>query len=119
MARECSAKPIFQEEAMMKRREFLKKAGAGAALGGIGGAALAQAPAQAQAQPVRWRQQSMWPKSLDTMQGSADAFARRVGQITEGRLEIRSHAAGELVPPPQVFDAVSNGTVEVGHVLSS
>ncbi len=99
----------------MKRREFLKQAGAGATLGAL----AAPAAAQAQAQPVRWRQQSMWPKSLDTMQGSADAFARRVGQITEGRFEIRSHAAGEVVPPPQVFDAVSNGTVEVGHVLSS
>ena len=105
----------------MHRREFLKKAAvtttAGAALGAVATSAMAQAPAQAQ--PVRWRQQSMWPKSLDTMQGSAEAFARRVGQITEGRFEIRSHAAGEVVPPPQVFDAVSNGTVEAGHVLSS
>jgi TRAP-type mannitol/chloroaromatic compound transport system substrate-binding protein len=99
----------------MQRREFLKKAGAGATLGAV----AAPAFAQSQAQPVRWRQQSMWPKSLDTMQGSAELFARRVGQITEGRFEIRSHAAGELVPPPQVFDAVQNGTVEVGHVLSS
>jgi len=108
----------------MERREFLKKAAAGGAAGALAAPALAQAPQQAQPpqaapQPVRWRQQSQWPKSLDTMQGSAEAFARRVGQITEGRFEIRSHEAGEIVPPPQVFDAVQNGTVEVGHVLST
>jgi TRAP-type mannitol/chloroaromatic compound transport system substrate-binding protein len=99
----------------MKRREFLKQAGAGATLGALAAPAAAQAPAQ----PVRWRMQTMWPKSLDTMYGSAEILARRVGQITEGRFEIRSHSAGELVPPPQVFDAVANGTVEAGHVLSS
>jgi TRAP-type mannitol/chloroaromatic compound transport system substrate-binding protein len=99
----------------MKRRDFITKAGAGTALAALAGAAQAQA----QAQPVRWRMASMWPKSLDAMQGSAETFARRVGVISEGRFEIRSHAAGEIVPPLQVFDAVSAGTVEVGHVLSS
>jgi TRAP-type mannitol/chloroaromatic compound transport system substrate-binding protein len=98
----------------MQRREFLKKTGAGASLTALAGAAQAQQP-----QPARWRMATMWPKSLDTMQGSAEIFARRVGQITEGRFEVRSYAAGELVPPLQVFDAVQNGTIEVGHVLSS
>ncbi|TAK81620.1 MAG: ABC transporter substrate-binding protein [Betaproteobacteria bacterium] len=100
----------------MKRRDFLTRAGAGAALGATlaGGAA----PALAQSQ-VRWRMSTMWPKSLDAMHGSAEIFARRVGQLTEGRFAISAHAAGEIVPPPQVFDAVQNGTIECGHVLSS
>ena len=97
----------------MQRRDFLKKAGAGASLAAVTGAA------QAQPQPARWRMATMWPKSLDAMQGSAETFARRVGQITESRFEVRSYAAGELVPPLQVFDAVQNGTIEVAHVLSS
>jgi len=97
----------------MKRREFLKKAGAGATLAAVAGSA------QAQGQPARWRMATMWPKSLDAMYGSADAFARRVTAITEGRFTITSAAAGEIVPPLQVFDAVQNGTIEVGHVLSS
>jgi TRAP-type mannitol/chloroaromatic compound transport system substrate-binding protein len=98
----------------MKRREFLKQAGAGASLAGVAGAAQAQ-----QQQGVRWRMATMWPKSLDAMQGSAETFARRIGQLTEGRFEVRSHAAGEIVPPLQVFDAVQNGTIEMAHVLSS
>src|SRR5438105_2516121 len=104
---------IDQREESMKRRDFLTKAGAGATLAAVAGAA------HAQAQPVRWRMASMWPKSLDAMQGSAETFARRVGAISEGRFEIRSHAAGEIVPALQVFDAVGAGTVEAGHVLSS
>jgi TRAP-type mannitol/chloroaromatic compound transport system substrate-binding protein len=95
----------------------LTKAGAGAALGAtLTGAA---GPALAQSQPARWRMSTMWPKSLDAMHGSAETFARRVGEITEGRFTIQATAAGEIVPPPQVFDAVQNGTIECGHVLSS
>jgi TRAP-type mannitol/chloroaromatic compound transport system substrate-binding protein len=97
----------------MKRRDFLTKAGAGATLAAVAGAA------HAQAQPARWRMATMWPKSLDAMQGSAENFARRVTAITEGKLEIRPYAAGEIVPPLQVFDAVGAGTIECGHVLSS
>jgi len=100
----------------MKRRDFLSKAGAGAALGAtLAGAAT---PALAQSQ-VRWRMSTMWPKSLDAMHGSAENFAKRVGELTEGRFTISATAAGEIVPPPQVFDAVQNGTIECGHVLSS
>ncbi len=100
----------------MKRRDFLTKVGAGATLGaglGTAGSALAQA------QPVRWRMATQWPKALDAMFGSADAFAKRVGEITEGRFVITAAAGGEIVPPLQVFDAVQNGTIECGHVLST
>jgi len=96
----------------MKRRDFLTKAGAGAAFG-VTGSAFAQQ------QPLRWRMATMWPKSLDAMQGSAENFARRVTALSEGRFTITSAAAGEIVPPLQVFDAVQNGTIEAAHVLSS
>jgi len=100
----------------MKRRDFLTRAGAGAAL------AASTLPARAQqgGQPqVRWRFATMWPKSLDAMHGSAENWAKRVTALTEGRFEIRTSAAGEIVPPPAVFDAVKDGTIECGHVLSS
>ena len=97
----------------MKRRDFLTRAGAGAAL------AATAAPVIGQAPQVRWRMSTMWPKSLDAMHGSAEIFARRVGELAEGRFSIQATAAGEIVPPPQVFDAVQNGTIECGHVLSS
>lgn len=36
-------------------------------------------------------------------------------KATDGKFNIKVFAAGEIVPPLQVQDAVQNGTVEVGH----
>jgi TRAP-type mannitol/chloroaromatic compound transport system substrate-binding protein len=101
----------------MKRRDFLTKAGAGAAIGASLGAA---GVAQAQSGPaVRWRVATMWPQSLDAMHGSIEAMGRRMTTVSEGRFTVTVAAAGEIVPPLQVFDAVQNGTIEAGHVLST
>ena len=99
----------------MQRRGFLDKM---ALAGGAGVAALAAPAALAQAS-VRWRMASAWPKSLDAMYGSGENLCKRVGELTGGKFEIRMFTAGEIVPPPQLMDAVSNGTVECNHVLSS
>src|SRR5215217_2871791 len=94
----------------MQRRSFLKKAAAGVAAGAVA------APAIAQSQPtVTWRMATSWPKSLDTLFGGAELVARRVGEITDGKFQIRAFAAGEIVPALQVLDAVQAGTVELGH----
>ena len=98
----------------MKRREFLTKAGAGAALGAMAAPAIAQS-----APSVKWRLQTSWPKSLDITHGDVEAMAKRILAITEGRFEIRVMAAGEIVPGNQVFDAVEKGTMEATHTLSS
>ena len=94
----------------MKRRSFLKKAAVGLAVGSVA------APAIAQSSPsIQWRLAASWPKSLDTLFGGAELVARRVSEITEGKFQIRTFAAGEIVPALQVLDAVQAGTVELGH----
>jgi TRAP-type mannitol/chloroaromatic compound transport system substrate-binding protein len=94
----------------MERRSFLKKSAAGAS------AAAIAAPALAQTQPtLNWRLASSFPKSLDTLFGTAEVFARRVSQLTGGKFNIRVFAGGEIVPALQVVDAVQAGTVEMGH----
>jgi TRAP-type mannitol/chloroaromatic compound transport system substrate-binding protein len=103
------------EEGQMKRRGFLKQA----ATGTVAAATIAS-PAIAQALPaVRWRMQTSWPKSLDTIHGSAEALCQRVGQLTDGKFSIRCFAAGEIVPPLQVLDAVQANAIECGHTLTS
>lgn len=98
----------------MQRRRFLTQAAAGV------GSAIAVSPALAQSSPtVRWRMSTSWPKSLDAMYGSAEELARRVSALTDGKFDIRVFPAGEIVPPSQNMDAVSNGTVECNHVLST
>ena len=98
----------------MQRRDFLARAGIGAAATALAGPALAQS-----AQPaVTWRLASSFPKSLDTLFGTAEHFSRRIAQLTGNRFQIRAYAGGELVPPLQVLDAVQAGTVECGQTAS-
>ena len=96
----------------MSRRDFLRTAGAGTAVALAAGAAQAQAPASG---TVRWRMPSSFPKSLDTVWGNAEMIADRVRKLTDGKFDIRTFAAGEIVPPLQVLDAVQSGTTECGH----
>jgi len=98
----------------MDRRKFVRAAGVGA----IAAPALA-APALAQSNPeVKWRLTSSFPKSLDLLWGGAEMFAKLVGEMSEGKFQIRTFAAGEIVPPLQVADAVQNGTVEMGQTAA-
>jgi TRAP-type mannitol/chloroaromatic compound transport system substrate-binding protein len=84
--------------------------------GGAIAASTLAAPAIAQPAPVvRWRMQSSFPRSLDTVFGGATYLAQRVSKLTEGRFEIQPFAAGEIVGGLQVLDAVQNGTIDCGH----
>lgn len=93
----------------LPRRSFLTQAG----LGGLGAAALA-APALAQERPqIRWRMQSAYPKTLDSLWGGTEFFVKTIAEATEGRIQIQPFSAGEIVPGPNATDAVIDGTVEV------
>jgi TRAP-type mannitol/chloroaromatic compound transport system substrate-binding protein len=94
----------------MKRREFFKVAAAGAAASTVAMPAIAQS-----APEIRWRLTSSFPKSLDTIYGAAETFARAVAEATDGKFQIQVFAGGEIVPPLQALDAVQNGTVELCH----
>src|SRR5204862_901160 len=97
----------------MKRREFIKVAGAG-----LAGTAIA-APAIAQSMPeLKWRCTSSFPKSLDTIYTGAEIFAKAIAEATDNKFQIQVFAAGELVPGLQAADAVTNGTVEMCHTAS-
>ncbi len=101
----------------VKRRSFLKTAGAGVAAGAVTTVTGATAIA-AELPVVKWRAALSWPKSLDTLFGGVERMAERVKRITEGKFEIRVYAAGEIVPGLKVLDAVQDGTVECGHTAS-
>ena len=93
----------------MDRRSIMKRAGiAGVLASGIAPAVHAQAN-------IRWRIASSFPKSLDTLFGVCDVFAKKVGELSGGKFTITTHAAGELMPAFGVLDGVSNGTVEMAN----
>jgi TRAP-type mannitol/chloroaromatic compound transport system substrate-binding protein len=118
----------------MKRRDFLKTAGLGAAAGasgllagcdsGTGSGNGAQqssapsatvAPAPAPAQRITWKMVTTWPKNFPGLGTGAENFARLIGEMSGERLTVKVYAAGELVPAFESFDAVANGTAELGH----
>jgi len=100
----------------VERRNFIKKAGFGTTA--VAATALAT-PALAQAMPeVRWRHTSSFPKSLDTLYGGTELFAKAINEMSDGKFQIRTFAAGEIVPALQVADAVQNGTVECGQTAA-
>ena len=67
---------------------------------------------------VEWKLVTTWPKGLPGLGSAPENFARRVGEMSNGRLTVRVYGAGEVVPPFEVFDAVSQGVAEMGHGAS-
>jgi TRAP-type mannitol/chloroaromatic compound transport system substrate-binding protein len=63
----------------------------------------------------RWRMVTSWPPNFPGFGASAARLARRIGELSDGRLEIEVFAAGELIPAFEVFDSVSRGQMEIGH----
>src|ERR1044071_4113204 len=97
----------------MKRSKFLT----GSAFAGA--TTLVAAPAIAQSAPeVKWRLTSSFPKSLDTIYGGAEVFAKAVAEATDNKFQIQVFAANEIVPALAAADAVQNGTVEMCHTAS-
>ncbi len=93
----------------MDRRSVIKNAGiAGILAAGAAPAVHAQAA-------IRWRLASSFPKSLDTIHGAADTFAKAVKAMSGGKFEISVHAAGEIMPAFGVVDGVQQGSVEMAH----
>src|SRR3979490_2633137 len=97
-------------EKIMKRREFLKAAGIGVAAPAVAKSAIAQSMPE-----LKWRLTSSFPKSLDTIYGAAEIFAKAVAEVTDNKFQIQVFAGGEIVPGLQALDAVSGGNVEIAH----
>ena len=117
----------------MKRRDFLKKAGLGAAAAAAAAAGIAgltgcakeeekkpevKAPEVITKKTFNWRMATTWPPKLPVLQEGCERLAKRLDEMTGGQLKIQVFAGGELVPPLECFQAVSDGTVEVGSGAS-
>ena len=103
----------------MKRREFV-----GGLAAAVGVTACAQEPGDCTTESVaagesfEWSCVTSWSKRFPGLGMAPENLAERVEQASGGRLKIKVYAGGEIVPPLEVFDAVSRGTVEMGHTAS-
>ena len=68
-----------------------------------------------QQQKFKWKLVTTWPKNYPGLGTAPENFANKVEAMSGGRLSIKVFGAGQLVPAFEVFDAVSQGTAEMGH----
>lgn len=59
-----------------------------------------------------------WPKNSPGPGQTAERLARRIAEISGGRIRVRVYAAGELVSALEVLDAVGGGAADLGHTAS-
>ena len=69
----------------------------------------------APAKTYQWKLVTSWPKNFPGLGLGPEKFAQYVDEMSDGRLTVKVYGSGELVPGFEVFDAVSQGTVEMGH----
>jgi len=100
----------------MKRRHFVTGFAAAA-----GVTACAQESAEctaegaASVETFEWNLVTSWPAGLPGLGVGVQNLADRIARASNGRLKIKVYAGGELVPALEVLDAVSRGTVQMGH----
>ena len=107
----------------LTRRRFLRQSTAALATPAALAAACASKKPTAQAeapyinfnQTYRWKMITTWPPNFPILGEGCNKFAQWVSEMSGGRLEITVYGGGELVPSLEVFDAVSNGAIELGH----
>ena len=78
---------------------------------------MSEGTADAQ-QTFKWKLVTTWPKNYPGLGSAPENFAKQVNAMSGGRLTIKVFGAGQLVPAFEVFDAVSQGTAQVGHGAS-
>lgn len=105
---------------MINRRKLL----GGAAIGAAGVAAAACGQSQTGGAPGapainrnrrRLTMVTTWPKNLPGLGEAAERVARQVGEMSDGMIEVKVFAAGELVPAFESFNAVADGTADMYH----
>ena len=68
--------------------------------------------------PVHWKMVTTWPKNFPGLGTGANYLAELITRMSGGRIQVKVYGARELVPAFEVFDAVSQGTAQLGHGAS-
>jgi len=97
----------------MKRRNVLTAAGALA----LAACAQEQQGCESGEADARfsYKMVTSWPPNFPGVGTGVVKLADYIRAASGGRLNVKVYAAGELIPPFEVFDAVSRGTADIGH----
>ncbi len=107
----------------MDRRKFVTAAGLAGAAGALASCSRtstdnANCAEGGSQKTFEWKMVTAWPKDFPGLGTGANRLAEYIGRLSNGRLTVKVYGGGELVPPFEVFDAVSRGTAEMGHSTS-
>ncbi len=75
-------------------------------------------PKVTEAQTITWKMQTTWPAGM-ALHTSAVGLAKRIEEMTGGRLKIEVLPAGAIVPAFEVLGAVHKGTIDAAHGWSA
>lgn len=100
---------------MKKFKHILVAAVAALALTACGEKQAETAGTAQVAKTFKWKMVTSWPKNFPGLGLAPEKFASYVNEMSAGRLQVQVYGSGELVPGFEVFDAVSQGTVQMGH----
>ncbi|WP_035990370.1 TRAP transporter substrate-binding protein [Leptolyngbya sp. KIOST-1] len=111
----------------MKRRQLVTSTTWGVAAATTASVAACTGSPPVVEEPVRdddlpqidWPMATSWPVSLAPLLRGAEVFAQRVSALSDGRFTITPRPAGDLAPPLEVLDAVSQGVVPCGHTAAA
>ena len=95
----------------MKRRDVIKTIGLGAAA--LSASSLASATSHNKV--YNWKMVTTWPANFPGLGTGATYLANLITELTNGQVMVKVYGAGELVPAMETFDAVSQGTAQLGH----
>lgn len=85
----------------------------------LGAAVALTAASAAQAQKkIRWKMASSYASSLDVIGPAGVKFAEDVTKMSNGAFEIKFFEPNALVPPLQVFDSVSQGSIDSAYTAA-
>ncbi len=104
----------------MDRRKFVTAAGVAGAAGllsacGKQPTSQTDCPGASSAETFEWKMVTSWPRDFPGLGTGANRLAENITRLSNGRLKVKVYGGNELVPPFEVFDAVSQGTAEMGH----
>jgi TRAP-type mannitol/chloroaromatic compound transport system substrate-binding protein len=63
---------------------------------------------------IKWKCEVHWPAASVSYTDSAEVVIKKIKERTNGKLDIELFAAGALVPPKEIFNAVKRGMIEIG-----
>ena len=105
------------------RRKFIKSA----SLASLGSASLLAAACSKKEgdhnvsvnintnETYEWKMVTTWPPNFPIFTDRLNEFAKAIEKMSSGKMKIQVYGGGELVPPFESFEAVSQGTAEMGH----